>query len=525
MSDEATEYRGGDMMRSLVGERLSERPAPEVLEHVYGVRLAEEAASTFPYMTAVNQAHVVMLRRRGIISPAAARALLGAINALARRGPRGIRWDPRREDVFFNYEAALIARIGPAAGGQLHTARSRNDLGATLVRLRLRDAILDFLPRLFQARRAAIDQARRFAGVVMPGYTHLQPAQPITFGHYLLGIAAALERDSRRIAQTYEITNRSPLGAGALAGTTFPIDRALTARLLGFDDLVEHTVDAVASRDFALELMAACALFGVTCSRVAQDLFVWYSREFGMIDLPDRVAGTSSIMPQKKNPVVLEHLKGRPAHLLGAFVTAATAIKNTHFTNTLDGNRESLRGLWTALDDAGACASLLTLALASAAPNAQLMLERARGDFSTATDLADLLVRRSGLSFRQAHGVVGAVVREALARGLRADEITADLTDRAARHVTGRPARLDPEAVRAALDPRRSVSDRRTPGGPAPREVRRLATVLARRLAAEEREQAERRRRAAQARARLAAAMRNATTSGADPAHRATGRR
>jgi argininosuccinate lyase len=267
-------------VKSRVTERLKEGPAPVVLEQLYGPRLQEEFAVTFPYMTAVNKAHVLMLARQEIIDRAAAAALLQALLALERSGPAAVRLDPRMEDAFFNYEAAVIRRTSPESGGQMHTVRSRNDLSATLIRLRLRDAMLEFVPRLFQARRTALDQAERYADIVMPGYTHLQPAQPVTFGHYLVGVAAALERDTHRIAAVYPGVNQSPLGAGALAGTTFPIDRQFTSGLLGFDGLVEHTRDAVASRDFALELLAQSAIFGLTCSRVAQDFYVWFTHEF-----------------------------------------------------------------------------------------------------------------------------------------------------------------------------------------------------------------------------------------------------
>jgi len=495
-------------VKSKVTERLAEAAAPEVVEYLYLPRLREEFGSSFAHMTAVNRAHVLMLAKQRIISLPAARKILRALAALERRGVRGFRLDPQLEDTYFNYEAAVIKLTGTDIGGQMHTARSRNDLGATITRLMIRDTLLEYVPLLFQARRTALAQARRYASIVMPGYTHLQPAQPLTFGHYLVGIAAALERDTRRIAGAYESANRSALGACALAGTTFPIDRALPARLLGFDGIVEHTLDAVASRDFALELLAGWAIFGLTCSRLAQDCYIWFTHEFGSVDFPDRVAGTSSIMPQKKNPVVLEHLKGKPAHLLAAFVSMAAAVKMTNFTNTVDGNRESTHWLWHARDEARACAVLLNLVLATARPNAALLEARARADFSTATDLADLLVRSGRMSFREAHHVVGGVVREAIAAGLRADQIGGDLVDRVARRVVGRPARLDAGALRRALDPRRSVEGRAHPGGPAPREVRRMIREAERRLRAEERAHAVRAARVDKAAAALRDAVR-----------------
>lgn len=494
-------------MKSKVTERLKEGPAREVLDHLYMPRLREEFGATFGVMTDVNKAHVLMLARRKIIAHTAAKKILRALLTIEHGGSDAFRLDPRLEDAFFNYETAVIKLSGADVGGQMHTARSRNDLGATLIRLRVREALLAFLPLLFKARRTALDRAEQHAGVVMPGYTHLQPAQPLTFGHYLAGVAAALERDTHRIGAVYSTTNLCPLGAGALAGTTFPIDRGYTARLLGFDGLLEHTLDAVASRDFGLELLAAWTIFGVTCSRVAQDFYVWFSHEFGTVDFPDRVAGTSSIMPQKKNPVVLEHLKGKPSHLLGAFVATASAIKNTNFTNTIDANREGLHGLWEAHDQVRTCAVLLDLVVATAVPKHTLMLERARMDFCTATDLADALVRRADMSFRQAHHVVGGVVREAIERHLRADEITPALVDEVSRQILGRTVGLSASAVKQALDPLKSIHARTTVGGPAPKEVRRLVREARRRLALEERAHALRQQRVAEARRSLAAAV------------------
>ena len=244
-------------MPSQVTERLQEGPATEVLEHLYWPRLQAEFVSTFPYMTAINKAHVLMLARQEILQPEAARQLLQAVVALEGEGAEAFQLDPRLEDAFFNYEAAVIRRTGPEIGGQMHTGRSRNDVSATLLRLQLRDRLLDLLPLFFTLRRTALAQAERYAEVIMPGYTHLQPAQPVTFGHYLTGIAAALARDTQRLAAVYPRVNQSPLGAAALAGTTFPLDRAYMAVLLGFDGLVEHTLDAVASRDCAGRMLGA----------------------------------------------------------------------------------------------------------------------------------------------------------------------------------------------------------------------------------------------------------------------------
>jgi len=463
--------------RSKVGERLAQAPAQEVVQFLYGPRIAEELQVSFGYLTWVNRAHVVMLEEQEIITREAAVALLNTLDDIEREGPEGLAIDREREDLYFNYEHAVIARVGHAIGGQIHTGRSRNDLGATMSRMRCRDALYWLLQAVFGLRRVLIGRAREHAGTVMPGYTHLQPAQPITLGHYLLAVEGGLERDTDRLRAALCRANYSPLGAAALAGTGFPIDRLLTARLLGFDGLVENTLDCVASRDFLLEAAAAGALLGVTLSRLAQDLYVWYTHEFGMIDFPDSTAGTSSIMPQKKNPVILEHIKGRTAAASGALAGAIAAVQASNYSNTVDANREGLRPVWGALEDLRVATMLAHTAVGTLIARRELMLSRCRVNFSTVTELADQLVRGWGLSFREAHEVVGAVVRQALEQGRDASGITAAMVREAAVAVLGRPKvpALSDDVVRAALDPLANVTARSHVGGPAPLAVAEAA--------------------------------------------------
>ena len=461
-------------IESKVGRRLQGATAPEVCELIYTPRLAREFKASFGLLTDIHQAHLLMLRGCDLVDVDAARRIARALVRIEEEGPDAFELDPMREDAFFNYEARLIALAGPD-GGRLHLGRSRNDILATQDRLRARGLALDLVESLADVLDTALAGAERHAGVVMPGYTHMQPAQPITYGFYLTGIAQALQRDAERLARVYEEVNLNPLGACALAGTAFPIDRRATAELLGFAGLVEHALDAVAARDFALEMLAALSICAVTASRVAQDLQIWSTPEYGLIDFPDSVAGTSSIMPQKKNPVVLEHLRGKAGQMVGLFAAAAATVKGVGFSHTGDGNRESLRSFWEAGEESLRSLRLLDLVLRSAQPDAAAGLRRASEDFSCVTDLADAIVRECRLSFREAHHVVGAVVRSALQHGLKAHQIDAAMVDAAAQAQLGRPLGLAPAVLTEALDPRAAVQSRSVPGGPA---ASALAAVL-----------------------------------------------
>jgi argininosuccinate lyase len=495
-------------MKSQVSERLKEPVAPEVLELIFQQRLDRDFTANFASITQVNRTHVVMLQRQSIITAEVAKALLAAFDTMERKGAAAYPPDPRLEDPYFNYEAAVIAITGSDTGGRMHIARSRNDLGATLNRLHCRAGALGLIDKLHALIEKLIERADQFADVVMPGYTHMQPAQPSTYGFYLLGIADAFMRDAGRLDDLWARLNLNPLGAAAMTGTSFPIDRSLTTELLGFDAVMEHTQDCVASRDFALELLGVCAQLAVTWSRLAQDFYTMVMHEFQTLELPDRVAGTSSIMPQKKNPVVMEHLKGKSAVVLGAFVTAATAMRAISFSNTIDGNREPPAMAMEAIGECCDCLTLAALMVDAAQPNRARMLDLTERNFSTATDLADAMVRESGLSFRDAHHVVGGLVRLAMDQGLAANQITPAMVDAVAQEVVGRPLGMAAATVARCLDPTQAVTARRTVGGPAPQEVRRRAAALGTSLAAARARQGERQARLGAAEQRLQEAVR-----------------
>ncbi|MBL8699319.1 MAG: argininosuccinate lyase [Alphaproteobacteria bacterium] len=477
-------------------ERLKSPPAEEIVRYLIGPRLFGDAEALFPLMDRVNRAHLVMLAERGILKPAVVAAIAGGLAGLAARGIGGMKLDPHKEDLYFNVEAALSAELGPEIGGQLHTGRSRNDLYATLQRMKARDAALDITTRALNLVQRLLDVAEREIATVMTGYTHMQPGQPITVGHYLSGVAQSLQRDARRLLEAWPGINVSPLGAGGLATTGFAIDRARTAELLGFDGVLVNSLDAVGSRDYIADLLYAFSTTGVTVSRLAHDIHVWYTFEFGFIDIDDSIAGTSSIMPQKKNPSPIEHLKAKAAHPIGALMAALAAQKTTPFTHGREVGNESVAGFGEARAQAEATLALADVVLRGLRFRAEAMLDDARRNYCTLTELADTLVRDRGLSFRAAHEVVGALARAAHERGLAGSHaIAASLVNEIAQSVTGKALDLTEAELAPALDPRFNVAQRRVAGGPAPESVA-SAIAAQRSLLAGQRATLEKRRSA-----------------------------
>lgn len=454
-------------------ERLTSGPAEELVRYLIRPRLEGEVETLFAHMDRVNRAHVAMLVERGIIDRQAGARILTSLVGMARRGVGALKLDPGKEDLYFNVEAVVIAELGGDAGGQMHTGRSRNDLYATIHRLKTRAIALELAALALKLRRRLLEKASEGVDVVMTGYTHLQPGQPITVGHYYSGVAQAIGRDAQRLLDAWRNINLNPLGAGALATTGFPLDRRRTAALLGFDGLVENSIDAVGSRDYIAELVFGLATAAITVSRMAHDLQLWCTFEFGYIDMDDSIAGTSSIMPQKKNPSAIEHLKAKPAHLIAALVSSLTAMKTTPFTHGREMGGESLALLPEAAAQAEAVLAIAEAVVRSVRFRADVLLAAARRNYCTLTELADGLVRDKGLSFRTAHEVVGALTRVAIERGLPgSDAITAALVNEVARDVAGRDLGLVDADLRAALDPRFNVEQRSVEGGPAPKATR-----------------------------------------------------
>jgi argininosuccinate lyase len=417
-------------------------------------------------------AHARMLAAAGIIKKSDLAAIERGLARIRREIENGsFAWSIDAEDVHLNIERRLTALAGEA-GKRLHTARSRNDQVATDLRLWLREEI-DAIDALMSGLlRALITQAERHAALVMPGFTHLQVAQPVTFGHHLLAYVAMLERDRARLAECRTRVNQLPLGAAALAGTSFPIDRARVARELGFESLAENSLDAVSDRDFAIEFCGCAALAMVHLSRLAEELVLWSSPRFGFVRLPDRYCTGSSIMPQKKNPDVPELVRGKSARVIGSVVALLTLMKGQPLAYNRD-NQEDKEPLFDAADTLKDSLAVFAGLIAGLAPVPRAMRAALAEGHATATDLADYLVRK-GVAFRDAHEIVARAVREAERRG-------ADLARLPLATLRGFSAQIGAD-VRRVLSPEGSVAARCHPGGTAPAEVRKAAARARKRL-------------------------------------------
>jgi argininosuccinate lyase len=407
-------------------------------------------------------AHARMLRAAGVLSPrdlAAIRRGMARILAEVRGGT--FPWSIEHEDVHLNIEHRLTDLVGDA-GRRLHTARSRNDQVATDVRLYLRAAIdrsLDLIKRL---QETLLGLAETHADTVMPGFTHLQVAQPVSFGHHLMAYFEMLARDSGRLADCRRRVNRLPLGAAALAGTSFPIDRLMVAKDLGFDGVCENSLDAVSDRDFAIEFCACAALLMMHLSRFCEEIIIWMSPRFGFIDLADRFCTGSSIMPQKKNPDVAELIRGKTGRVNGHVVALLTLMKAQPLAYNKD-NQEDKEPLFDTVDTVEASLAVFTEMLSGLSVNRETLRAAAREGYATATDLADYLVRK-GMPFRAAHETVARVVRHAESRGCDLAEIRLQ--------ELRRYSRLIGSDVYAALSLDGSLKSRRHVGGTAPTRVR-----------------------------------------------------
>ncbi len=444
-------------------------PAPVYAETVLTQNFEDAKLYFLDSLLDIHRAHTKMLAHQGIISREEERVLLSAVDTLDRASISRAVYDGTYEDLFFYIESLLEHAAGHDIAGKMHTARSRNDIAITLYRMTARRQLLAFASAIAGLRSAILDLAGTNLTTIMPAHTHTQPAQPTTLAHYLLGASEFLARDADRIRQAFGDVNLSPMGAAALTTTGFPIDREETARSLGFEGLAVNSYAAIAAIDYLTESAATVAVAMVNAGKFTQDLLLWSTREFGFVRLSDAYVQSSSIMPQKRNPVALEHARILSSRAVGEAQAVLTCAHNTPFGDINDSEDDLQPLVFTMFTDAIRALKLLTGAMKSAEVDREELARRAAKDFLTVTELADTLVRHEGMSFREAHGLVAQVVRNC-----GRDDNSATI---AATLVALRPSlRLTREEIARALDPRHFVQIRNIVGGPAPE---RTAQALA----------------------------------------------
>jgi argininosuccinate lyase len=456
-NDPKTAPQGGQAMW---GGRFAVRP-DDLMQAInvsigFDRRLAEQDL-------AGSRAHAAMLRKQGVITSEDEAAIQSGLNAIASEIQDGtFPFREEFEDIHMNVEARLRELIGPAAG-RLHTARSRNDQVAVDFRLWVREACDRTLAQLHRLQVALLDRAEQHAATLMPGFTHLQPAQPVTFGHHLMAYLEMFGRDAGRFADARARMNECPLGAAALAGSPFPIDREATARALGFDRPTANSLDSVSDRDFALEALAAATLCGIHLSRLAEELVIWTTPQFGFVRLSDAFSTGSSIMPQKRNPDAAELVRAKVGRLMGSFTQLTIVMKGLPLAYSKDMQEDKVP-TFEAFDALELSLAAMTGMILDLEPAVDRMAAAAGAGFSTATDLADWLVRTLDMPFRDAHHVTGAAVK-------RAEVLGVDLPGMPLAEFQALCQGITP-AVFEVLTPAASAGSRQSYGGAAPDQVR-----------------------------------------------------
>ena len=420
-----------------------------------------------------SKAHAAMLAQTGILEPSDAQAIIGGLDEILREIEAGtFKFSRALEDIHMNIEARLTELIGPVAG-RLHTARSRNDQVALDFRLWIREAIDALGEQLRDLQAALAEKALAHAASVMPGFTHLQPAQPITFGHHLLAYVEMFSRDRSRLRDARARLNESPLGAAALAGTSFPVDRAMTAKALGFDRPAANSLDSVADRDFVLETLSVTVICAIHLSRLAEEIVLWATPQFGFASLSDKFSTGSSIMPQKRNPDAAELIRGKAGRIIGALNALLIVMKGLPLAYSKD-LQEDKEGTFDALHTLSLCIAAMTGMVGDLTPDLKRMKAAAGLGYATATDLADWLVRTLKLPFREAHHVTGRLVAIASAQKKGLEKLSLAEMQAVEPRIS--------KDVFAVLGVENSVRSRTSFGGTAPKNVRAQAKLWLKRL-------------------------------------------
>ncbi|MBI3493957.1 MAG: argininosuccinate lyase [Acidobacteria bacterium] len=459
------------------------RFAPEYVTYVLNDNFEDAKELLLAPLMAINYAHLVMLAARGIVSAADARALRDALDSVSQEEVRRTKYDGTCEDLFFYVQRLIVASCGEEVAGRLHTARSRNDIDMTMYRMRQREFILGLMAATFELRRSLLDVADRHRDTIFAAHTHTQRAQPTTVAHYLLAVVEQLERDAARLRGAYERTNQNPLGACAITGTGFPIDRQLTSDLLGFGGPTINTYGSIATVDYLLESVSAAAVLLTGHGRFVQDLLLWSSAEFSYVRLGDGFVQGSSIMPQKRNPVAIEHARAIGSKALGQAQAIITCVHNTPFGDIVDTEDDLQPLVFAMFRDASRTVKLVAAAIRTAEFDAARLEARAADGWTTLTELADTLVRDKGLPFGTAHAIASRLMA---AREADAQRSLGALLADASRDFLGAPLTYPDAALAEILSARHFVEVRRTLGGPAQAETARAADVSRSQLGSDE---------------------------------------
>lgn len=437
----------------------------------------------FHEMVDLNKAFALMLCKQGIVAKEDVQKILEGLD-YAEESLTRESLDPQMEDLYFNVESKMIEKAGRASGGRLHTGRSRNDVYATQSRMEIRNSIIPVLEQLIDFQELVLEKASQNVEVVITGYTHFQAGQPITYGHWLTAVSSAFLRDFKRLKAAFETVNQSPYGTAAAFGTTFPLDRDIISDYLGFDGIIENSLDAVGSREYIAEVNAAYAIMMTNVSRFAEDMYIWASFEFGTIKIGGEIAICSSIMPQKMNPCSLEYAKGKTGHSIGVLMSSLGALKDAPYTNNGE-SHESLGMYWEGLRHTKVGVDMLKQTIKYTTINEKRAYENTAMNYSTVTGLADFMVQKYGISFKNAHDIVGDCLAILDEKGLNIKQLDVDLVKSCCTKYLPEALPITAEEIDAVLDPAKNVASKVSVGGPQKASVLAMIEHLKAQVAAD----------------------------------------
>jgi argininosuccinate lyase len=457
--------------------------APEYVACVLNENFEDAKAQFLGPLVAIHYAHLVMLAEQGIVPRGEAAAIRDGLESISLEEVRRAVYDGTCEDLFCYLEGLIARACGSEIAGRLHTARSRNDIDMTMYRMQQRQLILALVEAAIRLRTVLLDLAERHRADIFPAHTHTQPAQPTTVAHYLLAVTEQLERDVIRLRAAFASTNRNPLGACAITGTGFPINRDRTTELLAFDEATGNTYGSIATVDYLLESVSATSVLLLGLGRVLQDLLLWCMCEFGYLRLADGFVQCSSIMPQKRNPVALEHARALASKAAGQATAIFMTVHNTPFGDIVDTEDDLQPLVFSMFNDARRAIRLVAAAMETAEFNRKRLAERAREGWITVTELADTLAREQGLPFKTGHAIASRLVTEA---SRMPDAPRGPILRRVSIEIIGRPVELEEARLADVLSPEHFVRVRETAGGPAPSATARAIEVSRAVLASDE---------------------------------------